>query len=608
MNKRSFIKQSSLTLMIAMCLHTTHAKDYSQFIVFGDSLSDTGNLAHQINNHPSISAIAGTAYGSFTTNPDTTWAGVLADTYGLTAKPNNNNTLTGTNHAIGGAKAQKNETAALGLISIPSVRQQMDNYFNNHTKADPNALYAVWVGANDLLGASSKPITEALMDINTASSAQVSSIKRLHQAGAKTILVPNLPDIGVTPRAAANPSMAKQATLAASTYNRALFSQLNQSDANVIPANTFALLQEATANKEAFGFTNVKGFACKNINSMTSSLGCHTANWQATSTDANQTYAFADDIHPSGRTHRILAQYYHTIIDAPIHIGKVSNEIIKTGLGDDRQIYHQLDRLGDSQHSIWANLQSDNHTSPAIQIGLNVADSSKHTGAYLIHHNQNHTLNKTLSSNIKTIGVGLYHRHDIANIRLNTALGMDRLSIDTHRRIDWEGANRSHTGQTNARRFHVGLQAGYGIDIGKATVRPLIGVHAQQVKVGDLVESEPALSTAMRFGKQEQKSLQGEIGVDVDYIINPTLTLTGGIAHAHEFNDDGRIINAALTSIHEYTKGFNTDINADKSHATTAHLGIQGQLAKANVHAGVHTTHQNGDTNLGGLVGVRFAF
>lgn len=72
MNKRSFIKQSSLTLMIAMCLHTTHAKDYSQFIIFGDSLSDTGNLAHQINNHPSISAIAGTAYGSFTTNPDTT--------------------------------------------------------------------------------------------------------------------------------------------------------------------------------------------------------------------------------------------------------------------------------------------------------------------------------------------------------------------------------------------------------------------------------------------------------------------------------------------------------------------------------------------------------
>lgn len=71
--------------------------------------------------------------------------------------------------------------------------------------------------------------------------------------------------------------------------------------------------------------------------------------------------------------------------------------------------------------------------------------------------------------------------------------------------------------------------------MGKATVRPLIGVHAQKVKVRDLTESEPTLSTAMRFGEQEQKSLQGEIGVDIAYAVSPALTLTGGIAHAHEF-------------------------------------------------------------------------
>ncbi|MDH9218861.1 hypothetical protein PYL83_06360 [Moraxella lacunata] len=44
MKKSDFTKYSALALMVGMCLQTTHAKDYSQVIFFGDSLSDTGRL------------------------------------------------------------------------------------------------------------------------------------------------------------------------------------------------------------------------------------------------------------------------------------------------------------------------------------------------------------------------------------------------------------------------------------------------------------------------------------------------------------------------------------------------------------------------------------
>lgn len=608
MKNTIFNKSSLLAVSVALCL-TAHAQNYSQVVVFGDSLSDTGNLAKQINDNPVVSAFVGAAHNSFTTNPDTTWADVFASAYGLSAMPNNNGALTGTNYAVGGAKSQNNDTMAFGMISIPSVRQQVDYHLNaNNQKADPNALYVVWVGANDLFEASKKSSAlEVLTDIRTASLGQVADINRLHEAGATKILVPNLPDVGVTPRSVANPSTAQQATLASTIYNNTLFSQLNTSNANVIPANTFALLQEAVAHKEAFGFSNVSEGACKNINAITSSLGCGEGNWQATGANANNTHAFADDIHPSGRTHRILAQYYRSIIDTPAYVGKLPHELLKAGAVNDRHLYRRLDNLSGA-HGVWADIHASDDTKPVVQAGFDVVGASSHTGAYISHQKQRHDLHNTLSAHTKNVGMGLYHRHQLGNIHLKGVVGMERLSVDTHRKIAWEGEARTHTADTSARRLYGGVQVGYGVPVGKAQIRPVLGVHTQKIKVRDLTESSPNLSTAMRFGKQTQKSLQGEIGVDVDYPVSPNMTVSGGISHAHEFKDDTHLINASLTSMSEYTKGFHTKIQTDKAHATTAHVGIKTLLGKANIHAGIHATHQDGDTDVGGTLGVGVAF
>ena len=62
--------------------------------------------------------------------------------------------------------------------------------------ADPNALYFVWGGANDL-----RDITQAAFAFASTISHLTGIVGSLYQLGARNFLLPNLPDIGLTPEA-----------------------------------------------------------------------------------------------------------------------------------------------------------------------------------------------------------------------------------------------------------------------------------------------------------------------------------------------------------------------------------------------------------------------
>lgn len=605
-----------------LTLSTAHA-NYSQVIIFGDSLSDTGRIKDTV--HQVAPSLANNLQPSFTTNPDPVWTTVLANHYGNTAKPFTQNDPSGTNFAVGGARSGS-DIQWNGVIKVPSTSSQIKEYIvtTKDGKADPNALYAVWIGSNDLIAvsqilASAKSQAEGLSQAQTviadAVSKTANDVITLDRLGAKAILVPSIPDLSHTPRAInfeeLQAGSRTQAQLASSLYNRGLYSILNKSNANVIPANTFTLLQEVAVNKEAFGFKNITGVACQMPprtpgadDPASTSLGCTSNN--LIESNANETYAFADDIHPSGRTHRILAQYYQSIINAPKDMGKLPQNLLQTATINDRHLYQQLDKL-DSQHGVWANIHT-NDGKPLTQIGLDIAGANSHTGAYLTHQNQKYTPTQTLNADVTSVGAGIYHRHNFGKIHLNSIVGIDRSNIDTTRQIAWEGETRSHTADVNARRFYGGVQVGYDIKANKIQIRPKIGVHAQKIDMRAFSENQPKLSTAMQFGKQQQNSLQGDIGFDINYPMSDKLTVLGGVTHIHEFKNNEETLNASLTSIPEYTRGFNTTITSNKTHATTAHIGLQTTLGKTNVHTAIHATHQNNDTDIGGSLGVKFNF
>jgi outer membrane lipase/esterase len=142
------------------------AAGFDRLVVFGDSLSDNGNA------------------GRFSNGP--VWVEQLAERLGLPLMPAR---MGGTNFAVGGAR--------LDPRSGPfSLRAQAD-LFLALPRARGRALHVVYGGGNDLLGAVGSPEGEAAVDAALASLRGI--LRDLVERGARDILVPNLPDVGLTP-------------------------------------------------------------------------------------------------------------------------------------------------------------------------------------------------------------------------------------------------------------------------------------------------------------------------------------------------------------------------------------------------------------------------
>jgi outer membrane lipase/esterase len=252
-----------LTLLAAcLCAGCAQAALFTQFVVFGDSLSDNGNAF--IGTNGATPAPPLYTVGRFTDGPDTIpagtpgglWHEVLA---GLISEPVATPFLAGgSNFAVGGAKILPGDPV------IPSLAQQVGLALAaSGGHADPNALYVFWGGANDLYGAVETPgqtpggvaATETAM-VNSL----VSDIELLDAAGARNFLWLNLPQLATTPRGMGDPLNAALAQ--ASTQFRtdvanetALLTQTL--GVRIADVDIYGLYQSILANPAAFGYTNV---------------------------------------------------------------------------------------------------------------------------------------------------------------------------------------------------------------------------------------------------------------------------------------------------------------------------------------------------------------
>ncbi|RCJ42210.1 hypothetical protein A6770_08335 [Nostoc minutum NIES-26] len=173
--------------------------------VFGDSLSDTGNVfaaSGQTIPPPPYSQ------GRFSNGP--IWIEELAQKLELDSSPtlytdvvNGATPKNGINFAFGGAT-----TTSINTVSplLPGLQQQIGAFaqplIQTNQKADSHGLYVLWAGANDYLPTDAdpnyfRPFTDTTQTINNLKTAVAS----LASVGATNILLVNLPDLGLTPRA-----------------------------------------------------------------------------------------------------------------------------------------------------------------------------------------------------------------------------------------------------------------------------------------------------------------------------------------------------------------------------------------------------------------------
>jgi phospholipase/lecithinase/hemolysin len=308
--------QFSAVVLFAISAATAHSQQYTSFVIFGDSLSDTGNLAATTYADcgtpipgPLVDYTLGRATDGFDTIPAArlftgVWIEQLAallPTHPVVAP----SSVGGTNYAFGFATnaggTSPEVLSGLGTtctVNIVDIGQQITNYLGTHPKITKNTLFIVWGGANDLLNSTSagSVIDAALKD--------AANVQRLIDAGATQFLIPNLPPLGETPAVLAEPSEIATANEASVLYNDTLSASLDLLPIvnffrrlTIHRLNTYALFQDIASSPEPYFLANIN----------TPAQGLAIVN--------PDTYLFWDTLHPTTKGHNLLALAALKLVD-----------------------------------------------------------------------------------------------------------------------------------------------------------------------------------------------------------------------------------------------------------------------------------------------------
>jgi phospholipase/lecithinase/hemolysin len=268
-------------------------------VVFGDSLSDVGNLSLSDGN---VETPSPPYYdGRFSNGP--LWVETLA-TY-LGDPPLQPSSVGGTDYAWGGA-----QVAFPGYP--PSIPQQISQYLDSLAAAGQtiaaNDVFAVWAGTNDyfgtFLGANgpTNPIDPA-----ASASALTDALQTLVTAGARTLVVNNLPLLGNSPYFQATDAFYQQggALVASANAWTAIFNSdvatglKALSGANVVLVDVAGLEEQVIQYPAQFGFTNTSG-----------AVGPFPAPYggliNSVTVSDPQDYFFFDGVHPTTKAQQLI--------------------------------------------------------------------------------------------------------------------------------------------------------------------------------------------------------------------------------------------------------------------------------------------------------------
>ncbi|MCB1914108.1 MAG: autotransporter domain-containing protein [Rhodocyclaceae bacterium] len=565
----------------ALCCASVQAADYSNAIFFGDSLSDAGSYA------PALPP--GT--GRFTTNPGPVWTEVLGSRFGFTIMPANQG---GTNHAEGGARVSQQP----GVPDAPPTDNAtpVTDQVANHLAArggvsDPDALYSVWAGANDIFTIAPTAATDpaaAQAYLQTTAAELATEVARLAATGARHIIVWSVPDIGASPFGVSQ-GVAGAAGLTdlSAGYNQLLDLSLAAAGVAAIRLDSFALLREVQADPTRYGFADASLPAC----GATPSLLCTASDLVVPGAD--QSFVFADGVHPTTAAHALLAEYAASVLAAPALVSQLAEVPVRSQVALSRRLWQTtelaLSTAAPDGNGAWASIEGGDievdgtDGSPwglAIGVDRRIATGTV-LGVALSFERSDPDWPDGGSFDAEEVALSTYLGWRHGGLSVGAHLSLANIDYETEREVRLGDARRVLKGDPDGDRAALGVQASYAIEAGPVHHGPLFSALLQEVSVKSFAEraSDGSTSTSMTYDKQRRSATLLSVGWQA-FVRAGRWTPYGSLVLSHDADGSSRQVRAA-TSAAPQLVAFDAAARADDY--ATANLGVVGAIGGAMV-------------------------
>lgn len=575
------LKPLALAVLLAGTAVAAHAQTspYTQFVNFGDSLSDAGNFpdtgSPSLGGYPTGGLRFTNRTGPNYTANNSEYAGqvvtqVLANRLGLQSLPSTpllpallTGNPDGTNYAVGGYRTDQILDSVTRTSTVdPGTGLPRDRlgYLMDNPQVDPNGLYYLNGGANDIFqlvaGTAPIPITMGQSAAN-----MVEAVGALQAAGARYIIISDLPDVGETPLGNSLPGFSTTLNGLSDAFNTALAAGLQAQGGNYVLLNNRLLLSEVRADLARYGFDPTidqtavcfSGDGCPS--DPTYGLTGLTSNTNANADPSR--LLFNDAVHPTTAVHQISADYVYSILSAPAEISLLP-EMGRSALRNHLQMLdNELAAQRGNWQSIgaWRTFVQGGYNRPEYD-GFGGGDGDSSTLAIGVTNRVNDGwlagLSLGLAQNTLSLGEGdsdydmrsylasafASYQQDRFFVDFNVSAGY--LDYDDLKRTFALGvAERSEKGSTEGVLWGVSAKTGFNLmQVGDPLqFGPFIGASYQKVEI-DGYSEKGASATALTYEDQELESLRLSVGLFGNYALTQRTRLFAEVAREVEREDD----------------------------------------------------------------------
>jgi len=530
---------AALTLAAVSTAGAAGAQSYNRLVVFGDSLSDNGNL--YLATGGATPASPPYFQGRFSSGP------VFTERLGFNAS-NFMGPVTGSiNYAFGGARTDS-QAAPLGM------RVQLAQYQARGGRFGAGDLVSILGGANNIFqglpaaGASTNP-QGSIAPVSLAAAADMNFIvNSVAQAGAGTILVTNLPKLSLTPQFRATPA-APLADYAVTTFNGALLTGLNATAAarpgtNIIMMDLFKIGDVIAANPSAFGVSNVTQPCFNGV------TVCANPN----------DYFYFDGVHPTAAGHAAIARlandylYYGDLGSQTAVLGETAWRHREDALdgstaslsgrdawtaGTAISVAALADRTKTDARGAIGEATSDGY---GVRIALESGTETMKFGLAGSYRNADVDAG-SLNVDLDTFGIDIYGGWRSGDLFVNAAAGAAQDDFNDISRLT-SLAPVVHRGSTRGVSTGARLQGGMWFDMGGIALSPRAAVAWINSDVDGFVEQGPAAQYAYQDrslqGTTAEVALRAEAGIDRFHIY-----AEGG--YRDQLSDDGDAVRTGIS-------------------------------------------------------------